>query len=160
MFTQFIQRQFPHADVKTIKGGAIACGHSALPLAADNLFKVGDAANMVNPISRAGILEAMLGGKLAAEAALKIIETDSPTEKNVWYSAYKTGWDQVYGKNHLRIHKAKQGFSKVSDNTFSRAADRLSGIPQEKLSMGKIFLSTLAANPLVLWHMRGMIVKK
>ena len=49
-------------------GGAIPCGYTHEPLAVENLFKAGDAANMVNPISRAGILEAMKGGAAGGRA--------------------------------------------------------------------------------------------
>jgi geranylgeranyl reductase family protein len=156
---RFMGNVFPGAEIISIHGGAIACGHSPGPFAVNNLFKAGDAASMVNPISRAGIVEAMEGGRLAAEAALKVINLNSEKEKFPYYKYYKREWEKKYGNNNLRLHKAKQAFSKISDTVFDRAASRLVKIPPEKLTMGRIFLTTLISNPLILWQMRGMITK-
>jgi len=155
----FIRSQFPEAEILTIKSGAIPCGYSLNPFAADNLFKTGDAANMVNPISRAGITEAMEGGKMAAEAALELIEITSSTRKTNVYQNYQKAWFKTHGRNHQRLHKAKVIFGGLDDSIFDQAAQRLAKIPQEKITMGKIFSTTLLSNPLLLWKMRGLITK-
>lgn len=153
--TSFLRKNFPKAEVELIKGGGIPCGHSIESFAVNNLFKVGDAANMVNPISRAGILEAMEGGRLAAEAGLKVIELSSESEKINHYLDYKQKWDEKYGMNNLRIHRAKSSFNEINDNTYNRATIKLAKIPTEKLSMKRIFFATLMSNPLLLWKLRG-----
>ncbi len=83
---RFLEQTYPGAEVASFQGGAIPCGYPDDPLAADNLYKAGDAANMVHPISRAGILEAMTGGKLAAQAALKTIGMDREAERRIVYA--------------------------------------------------------------------------
>ena len=65
---QFIANHFPEATIKAIYGGMIACGQSNKPLAKCGLFKAGDAASCVNPMSRSGIVESLISGKIAAEA--------------------------------------------------------------------------------------------
>ncbi len=158
-FKQFLDGVFPGAEVECIKGGAIACGHSSEPFAANNLFRVGDAANMVNPISRAGILEAMTGGKLAAESAVKVHKLSVESQKVPFYESYQQAWEDKYGRDNYRIYKAKQAFCHISDRTLDKAAWRLSRIKPQNLTMTKIFMATLLANPLILWRMRSLITR-
>jgi flavin-dependent dehydrogenase len=153
----FLAKTYPEAKVELFHGGAIPCGYTADPLAVENLFKAGDAANMVNPISRAGILEAMKGGQLAAKAALQVIELGTEAEKRPHYRAYKDGWDEAYGKANMRIHKAKDAFMGIPDATFDKAAGSLAKIPVEKVTMGKIFMTTLWTTPSLIWKMRSLI---
>jgi digeranylgeranylglycerophospholipid reductase len=153
----FLAKTYPQAKVELFHGGAIPCGYTPDPLAVENLFKAGDAANMVNPISRAGILEAMKGGQLAARAALQVIELGTEAEKLPHYRAYKDGWDEAYGKANLRIHKAKEAFMGIPDATFDKAAGSLAKIPVEKVTMGKIFMTTLWSTPSLIWKMRSLI---
>ncbi|MDB5049561.1 MAG: Geranylgeranyl reductase family [Fibrobacteres bacterium] len=155
--TDFMNKVYPGVTVETVHGGVIPCGYTHDPLAVDNLFKAGDAANMVNPISRAGILEAMMGGKLAAEAALAVIELSAESEKQPYYKAFKEKWDAAYGNANLRIHRAKAPFSEIKDETFDKAAGSLARIPAEKVTMSRIFLSTLWSTPSLIWKMRSMI---
>ena len=157
--SKFLDECFPGAKTEPPTGGAIACGYSQKPFAADNLLKVGDAANMVNPISRSGILEAMYGGHLAAETALQIIKLNSEIQKKPFYQSYQQKWVKKYGKHHHHLNKAKNAFGNIKDEVFSSAAQKLTKISPEKMTMRKIFLTTLFSNPLLFWHMRGMILK-
>jgi geranylgeranyl reductase family protein len=153
----FLAKTYPTAKVDAFHGGAIPCGYTHDPLAVENLFKAGDAANMVNPISRAGILEAMKGGQLAARAALEVIELGTEAEKAPHYRAYKELWDEAYGKANMRIHRAKAPFMDIPDATFDKAAGSLAKIPVEKVTMGRIFLTTLWSTPSLIWKMRSLI---
>lgn len=154
---RFMEEVYPGAKVETLTGGAIPCGYTHQPLAVENLFKAGDAANMVNPITRAGILEAMRGGTFAAEAALEVVELGEEGAKQAHYLTYKRRWDDFYGNANIRIHKAKAAFSEIKDETLDRAAVSLSRIPAEKVTLGRIFLTTLWNSPSILWKMRSLI---
>ncbi len=156
---RFMEETFPGAEVSHIHGGAIPCGYSLEPLAVDNLFKAGDAANMVNPISRAGILEAMAGGKFAAEAALDVFSLDSEAEKLPHYRRYKARWDEAYGNANRRIHLAKKAFTEIKDESFDRAAHKLAAIPEADITMPRIFWTTLWTMPTLFWKMRSLITR-
>ncbi len=153
----FLAKTYPGAKVENFHGGAIPCGYTQDPLAVENLFKAGDAANMVNPISRAGILEAMKGGQLAARAGMQVIELSGEPQKVPHYRAYKSGWDEAYGKANMRIHRAKAPFMDIQDATFDKAARSLAKIPPEKITMSRIFLTTLWSTPSLIWKMRSLI---
>ena len=154
---RFMEQVYPGVTVETVHGGVIPCGYTREPLGVENLFKAGDAANMVNPISRAGILEAMKGGALAAEAAVRVIELGEEAEKAHHYREYKEKWDAAYGNAALRIHRAKDAFASIPDETLDRAAGRLAKIPPEKISLNRIFLTTLWGTPSLIWRMRSLI---
>jgi digeranylgeranylglycerophospholipid reductase len=156
----FIEKTYPGAEVLTFQGGAIPCGFPDAPLAADNLYKAGDAANMVHPLSRAGITEAMTGGKQAALAALKTIDMPEERDRLRVYAAYKESWDAAYGRAHRRIGRIKKAFMRIPDATFNRAAHAVSRVPREKQTIGRIVIATLWQSPLLLWKMRSIFWPK
>lgn len=126
------------------------------PFAVGNLFKAGDAANMVHPISRAGIVEAMTGGELAAQAALKVIRLEHEAQKRPHYARYQLLWEARYGRHHRRMFRAKAAFVNIEDKIFDRAAGALARLPENKINMGRICLATLWASPSLLWNMRSL----
>ncbi len=154
----FLETTYPGAKVETYQGGAIPCGFPDAPLAVENLYKAGDAANMVNPVSRAGILEAMAGGKFAAEAALKTVTLNREEDRLPMYAEYKSRWEKAYGRSHRRIAKAKKAFNQIPDATFNRAAHALARLPKEKRTLPRIFLAVLWRSPSLLWRMRGLFL--
>ncbi len=153
---RFLESEFPGAQVETVQGGVIPCGFPQAPLAVDNLYKAGDAANMVNPISRAGILEAMAGGKYAAEAALHTAALDREADRARFYTAYRERWDAEYGRSHRRMGKVKKAFMAVPDAVFNRAAHGLSRLPPARRTLPRIFWATLRHSPSLLWRLRGL----
>jgi digeranylgeranylglycerophospholipid reductase len=156
----FIELTYPGSEILTFQGGAIPCGYPDAPLAVDNLYKAGDAANMVHPLSRAGITEAMTGGKFAALAGLKTIELADEAARRPHYDAYKTNWDIAYGRSHRRLARIKKAFMRIPDRTFNRAAHAVARLPQEKQTIGRIVFATLWQSPLLLWKMRSVFWSK
>ena len=111
---------------------------------------------MVNPISRAGILEAMTGGKFAAEAALKTIGIADEKDRLPHYLEYKARWEKAYGNSSRRISKAKKAFMAIPDAVLNKAAHSLVKIPPHKRTLARIFIATLWNSPSLLWKMRGL----
>ncbi len=158
LLNEFIAKEYPGAEIECFHGGVIPCGWNSQVLGHENLIKAGDSANMVHPLSRAGILEAMLGGKLAAEAALKVIELKAESEKIKHYEAYRQQWDKAYGHNHARVHKAKSAFNAIPDAVFNRAAHALAKVPRGKLGMTRIVFTTLWHSPSLVWRLRSLFL--
>jgi digeranylgeranylglycerophospholipid reductase len=155
----FLEKTYPGSEILTFQGGAIPCGFPHTPLAVDNLYKAGDAANMVHPLSRAGITESMTGGKHAALAALKTIDMPREADRRKVYAEYKTAWDEAYGNAHRRIAGVKKAFMEIPDDTYNKAAHAISKLPPAKQTMGRIFLTTLWQSPVLLWKMRSLFWK-
>ena len=153
----FIATHYPGASVKAIYGGMIACGQSSKPLAKCGLFKAGDAASCVNPMSRSGIVEALLSGKIAAEAVFEWLNaTDEESRARIEASVLER-WMAALGKSHLQIARAKSGLAKIKDEQFDKAAKRLSKLPREKQTLLRIFWAVLWSCPSVIWKMRSFL---
>lgn len=153
----FIARDYPNAKVKAVYGGMIACsGATVKPLAKCGLFKAGDAASCVNPISRSGIVEALLCGKVVAESVKEWLD-DSGANRSAIEAKVLDRWMGVLGKKHLQVARAKVGFNKISDRQFDRAAFRLSKLPREKQTLFRIFFNVLWAAPSLIWKMRSFL---
>ena len=152
----FIARDYPKATVKAVYGGMIACGQSQKPMAKCGLFKAGDAASCVNPISRSGIVEALLCGKVVAESVKEWLD-DSGANRCSIESKVLSRWMELLGNKHLQVARAKRGFNKISDRQFDHAAERLSRLPREKQTLFRIFFNVLWAAPSLIWKMRSFL---
>lgn len=153
----FIQREYPKATIKAIYGGKIACGQSTKPLAMCGLFKAGDAASCVNPISRSGIVESLHCGKIVATAAVEWLNASGLAERKSIESSVLDRWMETYGKGHLQIARGKKDFDKISDKQFDKAAYQLSKLPREKQTLFRIFFKVLWACPSLIWKMRSFL---
>jgi hypothetical protein len=88
---------------------------------------------------------------------MQVIGLDGEAAKSPHYRAYKEGWDEAYGKANMRIHRAKGPFMDIKDETFDKAAGSLARIPQDKITMSRIFMTTLWHTPSLIWKMRSLI---
>lgn len=152
----FIAKNYPEATVKAVYGGMIACGQSDKPLAKCGLFKAGDAASCVNPISRSGIVESLISGKIAAEAVDQWLK-DSGENRDAIEASTLTRWMEALGKSHRQIANAKAGFNSITDDQLDKAAKRLSRLPREKQTLVRIFWNVLWSCPSVIWKMRSFL---
>jgi flavin-dependent dehydrogenase len=154
---QFIANHYPNASIKAIYGGMIACGQSNKPMAKCGLFKAGDAASCVNPLSRSGIVEALLCGKLVAESVHEWLNASDETSRARIEASVLDRWMAALGKSHLQIARAKPGLAKIKDEQFDKAAKRLSKLPREKQTLFRIFFAVLWSCPSVIWKMRSFL---
>ncbi len=153
----FIARDYPQAKVKAVYGGMISCGQSTRPMAKCGLFKAGDAAGCMNPISRSGIVEAMLCGKIVAESVVNWLAAGTPDARKKVEHDVLGRWMDSLGKTHLQIARAKPGFNAIKDSQFDRAAKSLSKLPREKQTLFRIFFTVLCASPSLIWKMRSFL---
>lgn len=152
----FIAKNYPEATVKAVYGGMIACGQSDKPLAKCGLFKAGDAASCVNPISRSGIVESLISGNIAAEAVDQWLK-GSGENRDAIEASTLTRWMEALGKSHKQIANAKAGFNSITDDQLDKAAKRLSRLPREKQTLVRIFWNVLWSCPSVIWKMRSFL---
>lgn len=152
----WIAREYPAATVKAVYGGKIACGQSTKPIAKCGLFKAGDSASCVNPISRSGITESLLCGKIVAEAAFDWLNDSGENRESIEARAHQR-WMAEMGRSHLQIARGKEGFNKITDAQFDKAAERLSKLPREKQTLFRIFFNVLWASPSLVWKMRSFL---
>jgi digeranylgeranylglycerophospholipid reductase len=157
MLKSFIERFAPDSEVVLHHGGPIANGQGGGPIADAGLFRVGDAADMVNPISRAGILEAMKAGQLAAGQIAKYLQGNQ--DESLLYQQYLKDWNAYKGAGHTRLARAKKPFGEIPDLTLDRAAHKLAALEEEKRTLPRIFWATVSTSPILLWKMRSLFWK-
>ncbi|MBN2188225.1 MAG: hypothetical protein JW699_02130, partial [Chitinispirillaceae bacterium] len=153
----FLERRFPGVTVVNRFAGAIPCGFPRGPAAAPGLIKTGDATSAVNPISRAGICEALLSGRLAGGHALLMLEAKNEKEMRRAAASYEASWRKKRGGRHEKLARAKQSLAQVPDADYDRAAHALARIPRESLTMSTIFRTALSRFPRLAWSLRHLM---
>ncbi len=155
--SDFIQQYFPTAHIKAVYGGMIACGQSKKPIAKHGFFKIGDAASCVNPISRSGIVEAIVSADVMVPIVLEWLSSSSPEKRREIERGALDAWMKSLGESHLQLANGKSIFSQISDKQFNRATKRLSRLSREKTTLLRIFIAVLFSTPSLIWKLRSFI---
>jgi digeranylgeranylglycerophospholipid reductase len=112
-----------------IRGGAIPNGFGGGVIAHRGIFKAGDAAGMVNAISRGGIVESLCAGRLAGVHAVAslVLPVDAGREEK----AYRRDWMREFGKRQRWASRAKRSVHRIPvmvlQSTFRRLAKEPNG---------------------------------
>ncbi|MGA2508433.1 MAG: geranylgeranyl reductase family protein [Chitinispirillaceae bacterium] len=153
----FIARRFPGISIVNQFAGAIPCGNRSGPTAAPGFIKASDAASTVNPVSRAGISEALLSGGLAGDHALRMLDApDEPHLRRI-AGAYEAAWDKKRGARHKKLARVKNSLAQVPEADYNSAARALAQVPQNELTMSKIFRTALGRFPRLVWALRHLM---
>jgi flavin-dependent dehydrogenase len=157
LLDSFIATQFPGGRVVRCFAGAIPCGCRRRTIAIHGLIKAGDAASTLNPISRAGIVEAMHSGGLAGDCAIKMLGASTVKQLQRLCASYESAWFRKLGKRHGKLAEVKKSLARVPDADYNQAARALQGIPREELTMSRIFRVSLGRFPRLVWAMRHLM---
>lgn len=158
LLDQFLASRFPSITIVKRFAGAIPCAPARRePVTAWGLIKTGDAAGTVNPISRAGICEALLSGGLAGDHALRMLEAKDRREMVRIGRSYEKAWHEKRGAKHGKLARVKNSLSSVPDRDYVAAARALSKIPPAELTMSKIFKTALHRFPRLVWALRHLM---
>ena len=111
----------------------------------DGVLIAGDAAHMVNPLSGAGIVNAMKAGRLAGRAAAAAIRAGDTGARRL--SAYHQAWMELLGEDHRTYYRIKQALEGLDDRFYNALARTVNGIPEGKRSLRKVFAHALVKHP-------------
>jgi len=153
----FLKKHFPDAHITSTFAGSIPCGYRRDTIALPGLIKCGDAANATNPISRAGIVEALMSGRLAGDAALSMLNAEGEKQFAKICKNYEKAWYSKRGARHLKLANVKGSLAKVPDEDYNRAARALQSVDSSKVSMAKIFGMSLGRFPRLVWALRHLM---
>lgn len=157
LLSQIIQRHYPHGTVTARFAGAIPCGVGKQRIAAPGFLKAGDAASTVNPISRAGITEAMLSGNLAGRYAVEMLGAQTRRALGKIAREYEKTWHEKLGRKHAKLAKVKSSLLKIPDRDYNAGAQALTDIPRDRLTMSKMFTVSLGRFPRLVWALRHLM---
>ncbi|MDR3013312.1 MAG: NAD(P)/FAD-dependent oxidoreductase [Chitinispirillales bacterium] len=157
LLSDFLNKHYPKAEIITYFAGSISCGYRRGSIALPGLIKCGDAANAVNPISRAGIAEAFLMGALAGGAAAEMLRAGGVKAMKKICADYEKAWFKKRGGRHLKLARVKGSMVKVPDEDYNNATKALRAVPTDKLSAAKIFGISLRRFPRLAWALRHLM---
>ena len=157
LLDQFISEHFPTVRIVQRFAGSIPCGCKKGPVAIEGLIKTGDAASTINPISRAGISEALLSGGLAGDHAIRMLSAETSRKITRICKEYDQAWSKHRGNRHLKLSRVKNSLLSVPDEDYNQGARLLSSIPTEELTMSKIFRASLGRFPRLVWALRHLM---
>jgi flavin-dependent dehydrogenase len=153
----FLQRHFRNVSIVKYYAGAIPCASGRARMAAPGFLKAGDAASTVDPVSRAGISEALLCGGLAGSHALAMLDVSHERDLRKIAGEYERAWYKKRGRRQAKLARVKSTFALVPDEDYDRAAEALSRLGSDNLTMFRIFKSALGRFPRLLWALRHMV---
>jgi digeranylgeranylglycerophospholipid reductase len=153
----FLAKDFPHAQPVRYFAGSIPCEAGMAVISCPGFFKAGDAASSINPISRAGIMEALVSGGLAGDWAAKMLSAKSRKQASAVCRKFHDVWHQKMGKSHGKLARVKGSLLKVPDNDYNQAFRVLKNIPRNKLMMSKIVTLSLGRYPRLVWSIRHLM---
>lgn len=153
----FIQKYFPKSTITSTCAGIIPCYTQKSAIAVPGLIKAGDTISTVNPISRAGITEAMKSGHMAGNYALKMVSASTEKDFVRLCTNYEKEWHKKLGKSHIKLAKVKRSLLKVTDEEYNKGAHALSQIPPDQVSMSKIFTTCLGKFPKLVLELRHLM---
>ena len=135
---QFIEkhpRHFQGASAIEFNCGGVPVRQTAEALTGDGLMIVGDAAQLVNPITGGGIHLALLSGRMAADIAAEALRKGDVRREQL--SAYERRWRAQQGKMLEKMSKLQRFTEKLSDADLNGLADILTGKTLEEMALGR-----------------------
>ncbi len=144
----WIARRYPRgAKTGYTVGGVIV--HTTIRQAyTDGVMIAGDAAHMINPLSGAGIVNAMKAGRLAGRTAAAAIRAGDTSATAL--AAYHRAWMDLLGEDHLKYYRIKQAVDGLADDSYNGLARTANAISEDKRTLGRIFAHALVRHPQLL----------
>jgi digeranylgeranylglycerophospholipid reductase len=135
---RWIERHPGYAKGKKIDmvGGGVSISPPLKQTVGDGIMLVGDAARMIDPLTGGGIANGCIAGKICGTVAAEAAHAGTPTKE--FFQKYEKGWRVRLEEKLYRNWLAKEKLVSLSDETFDKIVDALSGVKLEKLSVHNI----------------------
>ena len=144
----WIARRYPGGAKTGYTVGGVIVHTTIRQTATDGVMIAGDAAHMINPLSGAGIVNAMKAGRLAGRTAAAAIRAGDTSATAL--GAYHRAWMELLGEDHLKYYRIKQAVDGLADEFYNALAGTANAIPEDKRTLGRIFAHALVRHPQLL----------
>ncbi len=141
--------------IEEVAGGVSA----SLPVAksvASGLMLAGDAARLIDPISGAGILNGLLSGRWAGEAAAAAVQSKDPSEAGLL--GYERRWRARMEEELARHYLIKEGLQRTDDASMNRIVRAVAESGIKDISAKAIVQVVLERCPDALQGFKGLLV--
>jgi digeranylgeranylglycerophospholipid reductase len=140
----YVRTTFPDGTKRGRTVGGVVVQTTVRNTVGDGIILCGDAAHMINPLSGAGIVNAMKAGRLAGETVADTIVSAKPL------STYHERWMHMLGRDHERFYRVKEQLGRFDDAFYDRLACSVNSIPEQKRTLRRIFCAALVEQPALL----------
>jgi digeranylgeranylglycerophospholipid reductase len=152
---EFVSQKFPQGSILSQMAGCVSTSDSLHDIVADGIMLVGDAAHHNDPISGGGIVNAMIGGHLAAQVAYEAIQHGDLSV--AFLKEYERRWYKEVGKVFKHLGRIREAVLKFSDETLDKCAQVLTKAPRGKLTVLQVFKTVLLNRPSLLLELRHLV---
>jgi digeranylgeranylglycerophospholipid reductase len=152
---KFVSQHFPAGQQLALMIGSCPCSDELKTTISSGLMLVGDAARHCDPISGAGITNAMEGGKIAGNVARKAVQQRDYSVR-VLREYEDRRRESLFGKLQHHNYKIKELAVTLSDNDLNKLLQLLTDIRSQRMGFTSVALRLVAANPKVLLIMRNL----
>ncbi len=135
---RWIEKHPGYAKGKKIDmvGGGVSISAPLKQTVADGIMLVGDAARMIDPLTGGGIANGCLAGKICGTVAAEAVAARDASQE--FLRKYDRAWRARLEEKLYRNWLAKEKLVTLSDATFDKIVDALSGVKLEKLNVHNI----------------------
>jgi digeranylgeranylglycerophospholipid reductase len=145
---EYAQANFPTGKTKIRTVGGVIVQTTVRSTVADGVVLCGDAAHMINPLSGAGIVNAMKAGRLAGETVAEAIAGGDTSGRRL--APFHDRWMHLLGRDHERFYRVKEQLGKFDDAFYDSLACSVNDIPEDRRTLRRIFRTALVQHPALL----------
>jgi len=148
---EFVERRFPRGSMLGVMFGGIPAGKPIEKMVTDGLMVVGDAAHQTDPLTGAGIINAMWAGKIAGEVAAQAMAANDFSAHTL--QEYERRWRETAGRTLEASHCLRQVvWSDISDEDLNETVRVLSDRDPDHLRLKDVLITVFKRQP-------GLLVK-
>lgn len=146
---EFLAHRCPAGTRGRLVVGGCVVARGLRRLAADGFAAVGEAANQNNPFSGGGIVNALEGADMAADAVEGALRSGDVSARGL--AGYAAAWRRTTGRSNEAFYHAARIFYALSDEELSRVVLRLSRVPgifdERGIKPRKLIQALVVSNP-------------
>lgn len=158
---RFLEHRCPGAARTRFIAGGTVVARGLRRLATGGYLAVGEAANQNNPFSGGGIINALEGADLAAEALIEALLGEGPSKRAL--GRYTRSWKRSTGRANEQFWHAAQAFYHLSDDDMEKALGRIRSMrglfDAGGVDAGKLLRGLLGTRPRLIFALAGGLVK-
>lgn len=154
---KFVKEKYPNGTISRVIPGADAVCKPLTNMSGDGFMIAGDAARLANPISGAGIGNALESGAIAGETAVLALKKKNLSAK--FFKKYDKEVNESVGNTTKHFHKIKNVFVKLTDSDMDGAVSVLSKLDKKNITVKKILEIVFKENKTMLSILKKIIFR-
>jgi digeranylgeranylglycerophospholipid reductase len=141
----WVARRFPGGTRTGSTVGGVIVHTTIKQTYGHGVMIAGDAGHMINPLSGAGINNAMKAGRLAGRTAAAAIRARDTSEQRL--SGYHNAWMELLGEDHLKYYRLKQALEQMDDAFLNSLARTMNNVAPGKRTLGRALTHAVIRHP-------------